>query len=73
MSVKLPKNKTTVYSVVRQTMDVTGGWVNPTTLAIFELYDVATDYAGACYQEWADKGADPQYVDFSVQAAPFYG
>lgn len=69
----LPKNRATVYAVVRTTMDVTGAWTAPHVMAMFDLYDVATEAAGMYYQEWADKGAPVEYVNFDVQATTFYG
>jgi hypothetical protein len=59
--------------VVRTTLDVTGAWTNPHVMAVFELYDVATEACGGYYQEWADKGANVAYVNFDVQATTFYG
>lgn len=72
-NVKLPKNRESVFVVVRQTLDVTGAWCNPVVCGVYLQYTDATDYAGSCYQEWVDKGAPIEHVNFEVQLSTFYG
>ena len=70
---KFPKSRESVFVVVRMTLDVTGAWANPVICGVFPHYNDATDYAGACYQEWIDKGAPIEHVNFDVQLTTFYG
>lgn len=65
---KLPKNKTNVYAVVRY-----GGSLLPVALiGVFANNEDADDFAGACKQEWIDKGLSDVDVSFRVELTTFY-
>jgi hypothetical protein len=71
---KFPKSRANVFIVMRTTTYDDGiSWSDPVSVGVFELYEVATDYAGECYQEWADKGANIENIKFDVQMSTFYG
>jgi len=60
---KFPKNRATVYLVVRGNGEAFCG--------VFATPEEADDYKGACEQEWLDKTG--KYYPFFVRSSTFYG
>jgi hypothetical protein len=60
---KFPKNRETVYIVVRGYSDALCG--------VFANFEDAEDYKGACEQEWEDKTGKKQ--EFYIRSSTFYG
>ena len=65
---KLPKNKSSVYAVVRYS----GNLLPSVIIGVFLSMEAADNFAGACKQEWLDKGLFEANGIFGVELTTFY-
>jgi hypothetical protein len=65
---KLPKNKSSVYAVVRYSNSL----LPSTLIGVFLSLEAADNFAGACKQEWIDKGLFEENGIFGVELTTFY-
>jgi len=63
---KLPKNKTNLYIVVRHYAN------NTSIIGGFSDWEAADNFREACQQEWKDLGATEKDVQFDVELTTYY-
>jgi hypothetical protein len=67
---KLPKHRANVYAVERRI--TTPNSVNYSIVGVFPTVDGASDFAGACTQDYRDRGFGDDDFTFSVVLSTYY-
>lgn len=66
---KFPKHRANVFLVERMSADPA---VLPVVCGVFPTYDGASDFAGACKQDFIDRGFQDSGYSFQVYMSTYY-
>ena len=67
---KLPKHRTNVFLVERRVLEAAG--MSLAVVGVFPTPEGADEYAGACKQDFLERGFDEDDFTFSVTMSTFY-
>lgn len=69
----MPKNRSTLYTVVRENLDqVQGCYKYSALVGTYITFRRAEEIAAVSHQAFIDSGADPSWFQFSVHPVTFY-
>ena len=69
---KLPKHRANVFLVERRILDADGLHHNYTVVGVFPTVEGADEYAGACKQNFIERGYVEDDFTFSVIMSTYY-
>lgn len=73
---KLPKHRANVFLVERNMVTpeeyYLGKWTSTVVVGVFATHEGAEDFAGACTQEFIEKGYDSAMYSFETKMSTYY-